>query len=171
MGIGGDRQNAGVAQQPAAVRFRGQRHAAEVAAADARDAVVPGQPLVEKGVVRPQQVERAAVLADDAFKEQLGLAPHRLAQVVVEVREQPQVGVEGVEVPEVQPLAGEIRHEGLRAWIGKQAARLRFEHLRLHQFAALRQIEQLVVRQAAPQEKRQPRGERVAVQRIDAAGR
>ena len=62
-----------------------QRHAPEVAALDVRDAVVPRQPLVQERVVGAQQVERAAVLADDAVEEQLGLAPERLAQRVVEV--------------------------------------------------------------------------------------
>ena len=51
------------------------------------NAVVLGQPLVHERVVRAQQVEHAAVFADDALEEQLGLAPERLAQVVVEVGE------------------------------------------------------------------------------------
>ena len=56
----------------------GQRHAAEVAAVDVRDAVVPRQPLVDERVVGVQQVEDAAVLAHDALEEQLGLRAERL---------------------------------------------------------------------------------------------
>ena len=48
---------------------------------------MPRQPLVDERVVRGQQVEDAAVLAHDAVEEQLRLAPERLPQVVVEVRE------------------------------------------------------------------------------------
>ena len=65
--------------------------AAEAAAVDVRDAVVLREPLVEERVVRLQQVEHAAVLAQDALEEQLRLLAERLPQVVVEVGEQPQV--------------------------------------------------------------------------------
>ena len=44
-----------------------------------------GQPLVDERVVRGQQIDDAAVLADDAVEEQLDFAPHRLPQRVVEV--------------------------------------------------------------------------------------
>ena len=40
----------------------GQRHAPELIAVDVRDAVVPGEPLVDERVVGGQQVEHAAVL-------------------------------------------------------------------------------------------------------------
>ena len=53
-------------------------------AGDVRDAVVPREPLVDERVVGGQQVEHAAILADDAVEEQLGLALHRLGQRVVE---------------------------------------------------------------------------------------
>ena len=42
------------------------RHAAEVAAVDVGNAVVPRQPLVDERVVGRQQIEHAAVLAHDA---------------------------------------------------------------------------------------------------------
>ena len=65
--------------------------AAEARAVDVRDAVVLREPLVQPGVVRLQQVEHAAVLAQHLLEEQLGLAAEGLAQVVVEVGEQPPV--------------------------------------------------------------------------------
>ena len=61
-------------------RYAGSVHAAELVAGDVRNAVVPGEALVDEGVVGGQQVEDAAVLAHDAVEEQLGLAPHRLAR-------------------------------------------------------------------------------------------
>ena len=65
-----------------------QRHAAELRAVDVRDSVVLRQPLVDERVVRLQQIEDAAVFLDDAGEEQFGLALERVAQVVVEIREQ-----------------------------------------------------------------------------------
>ena len=85
-----------------------ERDAAEAAAVDVRDAVVLGEPLVEERVVRLEQVEHAAVLAQDALEEQLRLLAERLPQVVVEVGEQPQVRRDRFEVAQVQPLPGEV---------------------------------------------------------------
>ena len=51
-----------------------------MAAFHVRDAVVPRKTLVEERVVGTQQIERAAILTDEALEEQFGLAPERLAQ-------------------------------------------------------------------------------------------
>ena len=66
---------------------RAERDAPELAAVDVRDAVVLGQPLVDERVVGRQQVDDAAILADDAVEQQLDFAAHRLAQRIVEVRD------------------------------------------------------------------------------------
>ena len=76
--------------------------------------VVLGQPLVHERIVRAQQIERAAVFLHDAFDEELGFAPERLAQVVVEVRERPGIRARGGEVAQVQPLACEVRDQRVR---------------------------------------------------------
>ena len=89
-------------------------HAAEPAAVDVGNAVVPRQPFVDEGVVGAQQIQDAAVLAQDALEQQLGLAPERLAQVVVEVRELVGVGQHAAHVAQVQPLAGEVRRRAPR---------------------------------------------------------
>ena len=68
--------------------------APEVAAVDVRNAVVLREPLVDERVVRAQQIEHAAVLVHDALEEQLRFAAERLPQVVVEVREQPRIGLD-----------------------------------------------------------------------------
>ena len=94
------------------------------------NAVVLGQPLVHERVVRAQQVERAAVLRDDALDEQLGLAPERLAQVVVEVGERPRVRARRGEVPQIQPLAGEVGDERLGLRIRQHALHLLLERRR-----------------------------------------
>ena len=49
-------------------------------AGDVRNAVVPREPLVDERVVGGDQVEHAAVFADDAVEEELGFADERLRQ-------------------------------------------------------------------------------------------
>ena len=89
-------------------------------------------------------------------KKQLGLAAERLADVVVEVREQQQVRRDLVQVAQLQPLTGERVHQRVGARIGDHAPHLRFEHARRAQPAGDRQVQQLVVGNAAPEEERQP---------------
>ena len=55
-------------------RSAGSVHAAELRAIDVGDAVLLGQPLIDEGVIRGQQIEDAAVLMDDAAEEQLDFA-------------------------------------------------------------------------------------------------
>ncbi len=64
-----------------------ERDAAEPAAVDVGNAVVLREALVHERVVRPQQVEHAAIFAHDALEEQLRFLAERLTQIVVEVRE------------------------------------------------------------------------------------
>ena len=79
-------QNRALPEQTLA-RVIGNGDAAEPAAVDVRHAVMARQPFVDERVVAAEQVEGAALLAEDALEEQLRLALKRLAQVVVEVRE------------------------------------------------------------------------------------
>src|SRR5262249_45612124 len=89
--VRGDGQDAALPQQPAAVAVRRQGHAAKAAAVDIWNPIVLGKALIEKGVVRPDQIEHAAILADYAVEKELGLLPEGLTQVVVEVREETRV--------------------------------------------------------------------------------
>ena len=57
------------------------------AAVDVRNAVVLRQTLVHERVVGVEQIQHAAVLAQDAFEQHLRFALEGLAQVVVEIRE------------------------------------------------------------------------------------
>ena len=154
----GQEQDAAVAEQ-AAPRVVRDGHAAEVAAVDARDPVVARQPLVHEGVVGRQQVQHAAVLAHHALEQQFRLAAERLAEVVVEVREVVLVRNRGPQVPQLQPLPGEVSDQRLGAAIGQHAAHLPLQHRRLPQLALRGHVHQLVVGDAAPQEEREARGE------------
>ncbi len=155
-----DGQDAALPQQSAAPAVVGQRDAPETVAVHVRDTVVLRQPFVDERVFRVQQIENAAVLAQHAVHEQLGLAPEGLPQVVVEVRKQAHVGRHRVEIAQVQPLRREVRHERARPFVGEHAPHLLLEHGGLSQLPRRGHRNQLVVWNAAPQEERQARGER-----------
>ena len=70
------RQHARLAQQAPAVLV-GERHAPEVAAVDAGNAVVPRELFVEERVVRRQQIDDAAVRLQLIVEEQLRLPARR----------------------------------------------------------------------------------------------
>ena len=75
--VGGERQDASLAQQSAARAAGGKRDAPEIAALHVGNAVVLGQPLIDERVVGRQQFEHAAILAQDAVEEQLGFPLER----------------------------------------------------------------------------------------------
>src|SRR6185437_7092393 len=81
-GVRREGQDAALAQQPAAPGFRLERNASKPRAVDVRQAVMLGEPFVEPGVVRPDQLKHTAILPQDLFQEQLRLTAHRLTQVV-----------------------------------------------------------------------------------------
>ena len=128
------------------------------------------QAFVHERVVGAKQIEHAPVLAEHALEKELRLLAKRLAQVVVEVRKQPHVRRDRVQVAEVQPLRREVVHERLRAWVGEHPADLAFEHRRLVQPAFLRVVEELVVRNAAPEKEGEPRRQLEVADPIRGAG-
>ena len=160
MRIGRNRQDARLAEQTPAVRV-GERHSPEVAAVDPRNPIVTGQLLVEERVVRGQEIHDAAVFLQLALEEQLGLAHERRAEVVVEPGEAPvRVRRQQPHVANLQPLTEEVPHQCLaRARIRQHAPHLPIEHAGVVQLAANREIEQLIIGNAAPEEKRQARCE------------
>ena len=74
-----DRQDASLTKQSAAPAVLVERDAPEAAAIHVRDAVMLRQPLVDERVVRAQQIEHAAILAQDALEEELRLLVGRPA--------------------------------------------------------------------------------------------
>ena len=123
-----------MAEQPAARLIR-DGHLAEVAAVDVGDPVVLRQPLVDERVVGRQELGDAAVLAHDVLEQELGLAPHRLPQVVVEIRELLDVRPRALQVAQEQPLAGEVLDERRRARIGEHSLDLLVENVALAELA------------------------------------
>ncbi len=69
---------------------------------------MPGQPLVGEGIVRVNEFQDAAILAQNGTEKHLRLPPHRLAQILVEVRKLFRVRHDQVQIAELQPLTGEV---------------------------------------------------------------
>jgi len=161
-----------LAEQTAAVGIN-ELHPPELRAVDAREAVVPGEPLVDEGVVRAQKLQSAAVFAQNISEEQLGLLAKSLADVVVEIGEHQQVGNDlCLQIAQLQPLAREIFDQGAGAFIRKHARHLPGEHARRAQPPRGCQIQQFLIGDAAPQEERQARGQLDVADRMrDAGGR
>ena len=168
--VGRHGEHAGLRQHAAALRA-GEIDAAELGPGDARDAVVPRQPLVDEGVRAVEEVEDAAVLADDVLEEQLGLAAHRDAQVVVERRELVPVARRAIRARGTAATGRRTprqrRAPSGPAACGAPAPRAR----RLAQLPLVRRAHQLVVRHARPQEVRQPRRQLVLADRMRPARR
>ena len=69
---------------------------------------------------------------------------------------------------DAQPLAGEVLAQSAGARVLEHPPDLLLEHLRVGQAVPAGQLQQLLVRHRRPEEVRQPRGERVIAQRVDA---
>ena len=91
------------------------------------NAVVRRQPLVEERIVGRQQLHDAAVVAHLAADEQPRLLLHRVAQVLVEFRIQLGVGDDAGELAQLEPAAGEIVDQRVRARIAEHPLHLLFE--------------------------------------------
>ena len=117
-----------MAEQAEAVRIR-QLDLTEALAVNPRNPVMLREPLVDERVVGAQQLQRAAVVAQDVAEKHLGLASKTLADVVIEVREHQQVGRDlRLEVAELQPLAGEVADKSVRTFVRDHPLHLGREH-------------------------------------------
>ena len=92
--------------------IRAQRHPPKAVAIDTGNPVEAGESFVDEGVVRAQQLEQAPVLPDRALDEQLGFAPKRVPQVLVELGIVGRLPLLRVEVSKPQPLADEVVDQG-----------------------------------------------------------
>ncbi len=110
------------------------------------------QPFVHERVVGVEQVDHASVFADDAFEQHLSFAAERLPQVLVEIL---RGRLHVREIAQVEPLAGKIVRQRLRLRIGEHPLHLLLEDLGIVELPLGGDIEQLVVRNAAPEEERQ----------------
>src|SRR6185295_539481 len=75
----------------------------------------------------PDQIAHAAILAQDAVHEELGLLTERLTKVVVEVRVEAHVGVDRLQSAQAEPLSRKIARKVVRSRIGEHATGLPLE--------------------------------------------
>src|SRR5438874_184494 len=83
-------------------------------ALNALDAVVFRQTFVDEAEVGVEEIEDTAVLAQDRLEEQLGLADHGRAQLLVEVGKDLRIGGDIGQLPQREPLPRKILHQGGR---------------------------------------------------------
>ena len=126
------------------------------------------QALVHECVVGVQQVQDASVLAHDAAEEHFGLTPKGLPEILVEVF---RLGLDRGELSQIQPLTGKIADKGIGFRIGQHASHLLLAHLGIAEPAFRGEIQQFVVGNAAPEEKRQARRQREIVHPVHRTGR
>src|SRR5678815_1214671 len=100
------------------------RNSTEVAAGDMRNAVVLGESLVHKGVIRGKQFQHAAILTDDTADKEIEFALQSVEQRVTETWKTVLVGRRASEVADVKPLAREVCDQSFRLRIGQHALNL-----------------------------------------------
>ena len=146
----------------AAARAVGIGDSPELVARDVRNAVVLREALVHERVVRREQVENAAVVLDDVVEEELRLrAPSRRRAAgrspgTRRRRDEPSRG------PAAAATARRSAWTAPRSADRRACASLRASSVFLFgQLVLLRERQQLLVGDAAPEEERQPRRELV----------
>ena len=75
---------------------------------NAGNPIVFSQPLVDKGIVRSEEVKNALVLFQQALKEKLSLHFKGSSEIFIELREHQRVWINPFDVPEMEPLPGKI---------------------------------------------------------------
>src|SRR5690606_24457384 len=123
--------------------------------------------LVEKRMIRREQVVDAASLEQHARQEQANLGLEVLAQREAEA------GLRRhdlIELVDVEPCYGEVFDERLRSVVREHALDLTLHDARLRQLPVVRELEQLVVGALAPEEERQARRELKVVEQARRAG-
>ena len=78
--------------------FGCERDAAESAPVHVGNSVVFCQPFIEERVVRPDQIEHAAILAQHAVEEEFRFLAEGLPQIVVEVPVEGGVRSDGIDI-------------------------------------------------------------------------
>src|SRR5688572_10815348 len=136
--------------EQSAPRLVFQRNTPEAAAAEVGDAVMACESFIDESVVSVDQIENAAILANDCFEEQFRLAPKRVAQVAVDVL---RAGRHVVELTQQHPLAREAVHERACPLIGQHSPGLPLQLDGVVKPAGCRDFEKLGIRDAAPEKK------------------
>ena len=81
-------------------------HASEMPSGHILDLVVRREALVDEGIVRGEEVEEAPVLTNEVIEEHLGLLPHRIGEILIEVRIEVGIRTDLIQVLQAKPLGG-----------------------------------------------------------------
>ena len=147
-------------EEAAALSGIGQRDAAETAAVNPGDFVVPRQAFVDVGVIGAQQFADAAIFLERIGNEEFGFLLKGLQEAFVVIRVADGIDDDLGNAAKVQPLSGEIVGEGAGgARVGQHAADFFFEDLRFREFVGFGQIEKGFIGDAAPEKEGQTGGE------------
>src|SRR4030095_14742687 len=98
-------------------------------------------------------------------------ASEALPQIVVELGKFVTVGFGALEIPQKQPLSGKVSHERIRLAVCDHPFHLLIKNRRIFQFPLSRQVQKLLIRDAAPEEKRQARCQFEIIDPINAVRR
>ena len=135
-----------------------ERHPPEAVPVDVRNPVVPRQPLVDERVVRPSAGPRRCDPRAAGFRR---TARSRAGTPRAGCRRTPETASDPARRPHDCAATATGRRSCPPApstrGSAQHAPHLLLEHRRLLELAAARHVEQLVVRNAAPQKERQPR--------------
>lgn len=123
-GVTGSSEHAGMGEDAAAAPGGGHVDATEFGPDDAGNAIEACQAFIEKGVRSRQDVGDAAIVADEIEEEEGGFLLHGMAQAFIEVGELFDIGLHGVDVAVLKPLASEIINESAGALVLEHAADL-----------------------------------------------
>ena len=97
----------------------------EATATDVRHPVVSRQTLVHEREVGIDQIDDAAVFAENRLEQELGLALERQTEVAVKL---PGRGRDALQLAQQQPLPRYVVHHRLSPRIGQHPPRLLLEH-------------------------------------------
>jgi len=87
-----------------------------------------GEPAIEHCKIGMHEIEQAPVVLQQFLKEEMRLFHHRCLEQRVVLRVELFVGIGEVDLPQEQPLAGEIFGESARLRVLEQALGLRAQH-------------------------------------------
>jgi len=78
----------------------GVRHSLEVLSGYSSEAVMPGKTVVHKSVIGRVKVEDIPVLTHDAVEKEFGFFEHRVCELLMEVRVDPNIRMDRFQVLE-----------------------------------------------------------------------
>src|SRR5579862_216903 len=120
---------------------------------------MPSQSLIHESVIRSEQIHHTSVFLNDTFNKKLYFFPESSPQIVVEIWKELRIRICARQIPKEKPLTRKILDKSRRSRILQHTPHLLLQNLRFGKLAAASQADQHLVRNAAPEPKRQARCE------------